>query len=242
MGFKLEKNLYIIEEFRKKGAVAVYGSKELTLEKLESIGVDSNKSLVSGVQTHSPNIVVIKEQELKKDANNIIEKISFPDTDGLITDSKEVILYTKHADCLALYFYDEKKKIVGLCHSGWRGSFEKIGIKMLERFIKEFNSNLNDITIGIGIGISQKNYEVSHEFKKEFCEKFSIYTIRESFLEENGKIYFDNGKFNLKLLEEYGIKNEKIVMSNECTYHNERLHSYRRDKEISGRNLAYIYM
>lgn len=235
MSFVLIDDKYKVAEFSKLDICAGYGCKKFSLEKLKTLAAVKNKILISGVQTHSSNVVVIK-----KDCP--LEKTVFQDTDGLITDDPKIILYTKHADCLAIYFYDRVKGVVGICHSGWKGSFNEICINMVEKFVSEFNSKKDDIIIGIGIGISSKNYEVSKEFKKEFYNKFHKDIVESSFHTVNDKLYFDNGVFNFLLLIKNGIKKENIYKSEECTYDNLNLHSYRRDKEHSGRNLAYIYI
>ena len=235
MSFKFSNDKYIIEEFLNLNICAGYGSKEFTLEKLKKLSSEKNKITISGVQTHSNNVVALKK-ELP------LEKKKFEDTDGLITNNPNLILYTKHADCLAIYFYDKINNVVGICHSGWKGSFNEICINMIEKFISEFDSKKDDIIIGIGIGISSKNYEVSKEFKKEFYNKFHKDIVESSFHTVNDKIYFDNGDFNFLLLIKNGIKKENIYKSEECTYDNLNLHSYRRDKGHSGRNLAYFYI
>lgn len=235
MSFKLSGNSYEIENFFDLGVLAGYGTKELTLDELKSLAIKENKILISGVQTHSNNVVVIKKEDR-------IEKVSFEDTDGLITNNKDVCLYTKHADCLSIYFYDKINKVIGICHSGWKGSFSEIGINMIKKFKEEFNAKEENLIVAIGIGISCKNYEVSEEFRKDFVKKFGIDIVEKCFEIKNDKFYFDNTTFNYLLLIKNGINRENLYLSNECTYDNKNLHSFRRDKELSGRNLAYIYM
>lgn len=235
MSFKLNGCSYEIENFFELGISAGYGTKELTLEELKSLAEKENKILISGVQTHSNNVVVLKKEDK-------IEKVSFEDTDGLITNNEKICLYTKHADCLSIYFYDKMNKVIGICHSGWRGSFNEICLNMIKKFKEEFNTKEENLIIAIGIGISCENYEVSEEFRKDFIEKFGIEIVNKSFKIINEKIYFDNTVFNYLLLIKNGINEENLYLSTQCTYDNKNLHSFRRDKELSGRNLAYIYI
>ncbi len=235
MSFKLSGIFYKIEEFFNLRVYAGYGTKELTLDELKNLAAKKNKILISGVQTHSNNVVVIKKEDK-------IAKTSYEDTDGLITDNENICLYTKHADCLSIYFYDKMNKVVGICHSGWKGSFNEISLNMIKRFKEEFNTKEENLVVAIGIGISCTNYEVSEEFRKDFIEKFGIKIVEKSFEVNNNKIYFDNTIFNYLLLIKNGINKENLYLSKECTYDNKKLHSFRRDKELSGRNLAYIYM
>lgn len=240
MGYILKNDVYVIEEFSKYDVFAGFGTKELTLEELEKISERVDKILVTGTQTHSKNIVILKKNCPESDA--LINEAPFPDTDGLITDREDLILYTKHADCQGIYFYDTINRVIGICHSGWKGSFQEISIEMIKLMEREFKSNIENIIVGIGIGISKEIYEVSYDFMEKFLKKYEKKQLESSFSEINGKIYFDNEEFNKNLLKMYGIKEENIAVSDQCTYKNEGLHSYRRDKENSGRNLGFIYL
>ena len=161
--FKEEDNYYFIEELRNLGIEARYGNKNHGIEEIEK--VTKIKKLIHGVQTHSSNIAIVDERI-------DLVKIPFQDCDGMITNRKDLLLYTKHADCLAIFFYDRVNKVIGICHSGWKGSFDEISKNLIYKMKIEYNSNLEDIIIGIGIGISKKNYEVDKKFYEMFKEKF----------------------------------------------------------------------
>ena len=55
-----------------------------------------------------------------------LKEISKLEKDGLITNIPNIILTTYHADCVPIYFLDKEKKIVGLAHGGWRGTYNNI--------------------------------------------------------------------------------------------------------------------
>lgn len=190
-----------------------------------------NKRIYSGYQTHSANIKIVNEKTSSY----------YEDTDGFVTNDKNGVIFTKYADCLPIYFYDVDKNIFGCVHSGWQGSYKQIGLEMIKILEKNFKSKKNDIIIIFGISISQKRYEVSEDFYLKFVEKFKKNIINEVFLKKNGKYYFNNQKFNLNMFLDYGIRFENIITNNMCTYDN-NFHSYRRDKTVSGRNGAYIYI
>ena len=64
--------------------------------------------------------------------------IIIPDTDGTITNRKNVLLTTVHADCLAVFCYDPVKEAIGLCHAGWRGTCAGIAMEMVEKMEDEY--------------------------------------------------------------------------------------------------------
>ena len=60
-------------------------------------------------------------------------------------------------------------------------------------------------------------------------------------VEKKQKYHIDTVKINQELLKKAGLKQENMIDSNICTMcHPEYFHSYRVDKENSGRNAAII--
>ena len=241
--FKDKEKYFEIEEFKKYNIEALYITKEIGNTDLHSeegwenlnnfFKKEKGKNLIMiyAKQTHSDNIIDIKEDAKENFYENV---------DGFITNRKDVVLLTKYADCLPLYFYDQKLQIIGISHSGWKGSFQKIGIKTLETMSKNYGSKKEDIILGIGIGISCEKYEVGDEFYQKFKENFDKNIIDKSFENIDGKWHFNNPIFNKEVLKNYGIDEKNIIMSDECTFKNKRFNSYRRDKN-SDRNIGAIF-
>lgn len=233
----LERDRYILlEEWKKDGISAIYTKKEygnikeMSREKIVEDFSLGNRKIVSGYQTHSDNIEIIES----------LDKLYFEDTDGFITNRKDVAILTKYADCLPIYLTDITKGVIGTVHSGWQGSYKEIGKKAIDLMRENYNCKLQDIQIAFGVGISQKNYEVGEEFLEKFKNKFSKELIEKSFKREKDKIYFDNQSFVYWNIQDMGIPSENILINHLCTYEGE-FHSYRRDREKSGRNGALIY-
>lgn len=101
--------------------------------------------------------------------------------------------------------------------------------------------DLSTINILFGVGISCEKYNVGKEFYEDFKNKFSKEIVDKVFSIKNNEFFFDNQLFNYYLLKEYGVKEEKMFLNNRCTF-SENFHSFRRDKELSGRNGAIIFM
>ena len=81
-----------------------------------------------------------------------------------------------YADCVPLYFADPVNHAIGLSHSGWRGTVQKIGAVTIEKMSEEYGSNPKDLKVAIGPSICQECYEVSEdvieEFEKVFDKKY----------------------------------------------------------------------
>lgn len=242
--FKDREKYFEIEEFKNLGVKALFTTKAIGDTDLNSEeGIENLKkffkaekptpfSFVWAKQTHSANIIDIKDNT---------KDFLYEDVDGFITKRKDVILMTKHADCLPIYFYDTINKVIGICHSGWKGSFQEIGIKTIEKMNKNYGSLKENILIGIGIGISMEKYEVGDEFYENFKTNFSKDLVDHSFSKVNGKWHFDNIRFNLENFKKHGIPPKNITVSNECTFKNPRFNSFRRDKNLV-RNIGAIFL
>lgn len=180
-----------------------------------------NKSLVySATQVHGIEVEIITDQD--------VELLAKKPRDGLITSKRGIVLATYHADCVPIYFYDRVKKVIGMAHSGWKGTLNNISKVMIDSFQLNFESNLNDIIVAIGPSIGSCCYEIGHDVESLFRERFpdedNIVLFR------NEKMYLDLWKTNKINLLNTGIKDENIIESLFCTSCNtDILYSYRKE-------------
>ena len=196
------------------------------------------KHIVKPHQTHTDKIEKVESSDDK-----------FEEVDGIITNKKDIILCTTSADCTSLLFYDDNKKVVADVHSGWKGTLQKIGKKAVEKMIKDYECNPKDIICCIGPHIRKCHFEVEEDVMQMFKREFE-YTSRIQEIIEIGRKVDSVQKYNVDttlinkiILKEAGLKDENIIDSNICTVCNSYLfHSYRVDKETSGRNGAFIGM
>ena len=86
----------------------------------------------------------------------------------------------------------------------------------------------------------QDHFEVDKDVYDIFKEKFSKIDKYTIYKKEINKYYIDTVKLNKDYLISLGLKKTNIYLSNLCTMCDNRFHSYRIDKEKSGRNLAII--
>lgn len=200
----------------------------------ECLGLDAHK-VMKPHQTHTDNIEVVNEVKLLEDV------------DGMITKQKELVLLTTSADCTSLLFYDQTKKAIGDVHSGWRGTLQAIGKKAVEKMIKEYNSRPEDIICCICPCIKQCCFEVEEEVKELFAKEYANLKNIDKIIQKGEtiegkqKYYIDTTEINKQLLKQVGLKEENIIDSGICTMcHPKQFHSYRVDKEHSGRNAAII--
>ncbi len=180
----------------------------------------NNKRIVFMIQVHSDNIEIV-------DLRN-----EYSDTDALITDQKGIILAGTFADCCPIYFYVNHTNIVALAHSGWRGSRLNIATKVIDKIVEIYNVKYKSINVEIGPCIDYKNYEVQKDFLPNFDKKYFVF--------KDGTIYFDLKAYNYDIISDV-IPKENICVDSRCTFEDLNLHSYRRERKKSGRNIAYIF-
>jgi len=193
---------------------------EEILKGLEDIFGLGDRDIYRGNQVHGDRIVAIENQ-----ASSEVRRLEF---DGLVTSRKGKALVSYHADCTPVYFYDRVKNVIGMVHSGWRGSLENISSKMVTRLINDYKSQLGDIQVALGPNICRDCYEVKEDVASKFLEKYPNY--QEIVMEKNGKIYLDVARtIKLSLLAR-GILEENIYEAGICTACNsEELYSYRKE-------------
>lgn len=194
-----------------------------------------NPLVVRPYQTHTDNVKVVRK----------IEKLE--DTDGIITNKKEIALITTSADCISLLLYDPVKKAIGSIHSGWKGTLKGIIVKAIEKMKNEYKSNPEDIICCICPSIRQCCFEVDEDVKDLFYNKYKDLKNIDEIIklgdkkEDKQKYYIDTVKINIELLKNIGLKEKNIIDSNICTMcHSKEFHSYRADGKSFGVNGAII--
>ncbi|MDP3147615.1 MAG: peptidoglycan editing factor PgeF [Ignavibacteria bacterium] len=157
------------------------------------------------------------------------------ESDAMITDKPGLGLAISTADCVSIFLYEPKRKIIAGVHSGWKGTSLKILEKTIIKLEEEFHANLKEIICYIGPSISQKNYEVGEDVAKYFDEKYLS--------PKGAKFLLDVAKINYDILRKFEVRKENIQISSLCSYDWKSLfHSYRRDGSLSGRSLGVLAM
>tara|TARA_B100001175_G_C19507494_1_gene641768 strand:+ start:1991 stop:2659 length:669 start_codon:yes stop_codon:yes gene_type:complete len=177
-------------------------------------------SLLADVnQVHSNKILVVDKSG------------NYGDADGIITSPTDnLVLLIKTADCIPIFIYDNITRNYGIVHAGWRGVKKKIHLKAIEKFIG-LGSHKNNLNFVMGPSIKACCYEVGTEMLDYFGT---------SVIEKNGSFFLDLNKSVTSDFVNIGIVKDKIKIDSICTYESKHLHSFRRDREKSGRMLSFI--
>ena len=197
------------------------------------------EDIVTSDQTHTANVRKVTEADRGK---GITVPRDYQDVDGMVTNVPGLILATFYADCVPLYFADPVKRVIGLSHSGWRGTVAKIGKVTVEKMKEEYGCHPEDILAAIGPSICQDCYEVSEDVIEEFKTAFAgEYQERLYYKKKNGKYQLNLWEANRLIFLEAGIPEANISMPGICTCCNpEFLFSHRASHGKRGNLAAFL--
>ncbi len=203
-----------------------------------ALGVDRDKMTLTW-QTHTTNVRRVSPEDVGK---GVARERDYRDVDGLITDMPGVTLVTFFADCVPLYFVDTKNRAIGLSHSGWRGTANRMGRVTLEAMRREFGTDPKDVVAAIGPSICRDCYEVGPEVIEEFEKTFAPAQYERLFYRKpNGKFQLDLWEANRIILEEAGVPKERISVTDICTHCNpDLLFSHRTCADRRGNLCAFL--
>ena len=219
----------------------------------EKENVDENFRRIAGVldcrmedfvlshQTHTTNVRVVTARDKGR---GIVKELGYTDVDGLITNEPGIVLSTFYADCVPLFLVDPVKKAIGLSHSGWRGTVEKMGKVTMEKMTEEYGCDPKNIIAAVGPSICVECYEVSKDVADAFMIAFADADNLEKIVlpKTEEKAQLDLWQANLAVLLEAGIKRENITLPDICTACNKKLLFSHRASDGKRGNLGAFLM
>ena len=155
-------------------------------------------------------------------------------SDALISSEKALCLCVKIADCCGILLYDKGSQAIASIHSGWRGTAQNITEKCIQKMAYHFDTRAENLLAYISPCGSACCYEVGADVARFFPSSIKQISEEKYLLDLKNEV--KNQMLNAGILE------ENIEISKDCTICNPDYHSYRRDKENSGRGLAFIVM
>lgn len=183
---------------------------------LQRYGIGINQ-FVAMEQIHSNKIRLVNRSH----GGSII-----PGVDGLLTTDKNLYLGVKTADCVPIYLYSPKPKIIGIVHAGWKSTLEKITAEAVQAMV-DLGACTKEIYILFGPYIHKCCYHID----KKRADLFNRIFKSEGICQEiSGSYYLDLGYANKYALMKEGIPGSHIEAEADCTScKNQEYFSYRKD-------------
>ncbi|ATD54895.1 polyphenol oxidase family protein [Clostridium chauvoei] len=200
------------------------------VDNLNSIKADFNLDNIEYLnQIHSDKSYIYNKYNSIKDKEG----------DAVITHEEKTAIGVFTADCTPIILINEEKKVIAAIHSGWKGTFNSIVLKTLDKMIKEYDIDLKTTKAFIGPHIRKCCYEISEELKEDF--------IKHTGIEE--KLLFDGRNLSMetviiKDLINAGILDENVYSLDICTHccKDLKMHSYRASVGTYGRLFSFAYI
>lgn len=195
------------------------------------------EDMTASHQTHTTNIRRVSAEDKGK---GIIRARDYENVDGLMTNEAGIVLVTYYADCVPLYFVDPVHRAIGLAHSGWRGTVNKMGECMVKAMGEAFGSRPKELYAAIGPSICRECYEVGEDVAEQFGKMEEAVITPGKY---PGKYQLDLWRANEIILKQAGIPASHIAVTDICTCHNpEYLFSHRASKGRRGNLGAFMML
>jgi len=167
-------------------------------------------------QSHGDRVFVFRAEHKDR-------KVESPSVDAVITDTPNIAILVKQADCQGVIIFDPEKRVVANIHCGWRGNAKNILGNVVIRMKYDFGCKGHDLmaTIGPSLGPCCAEF-VGHE--KIFPNSFEAFMVREN--------YFNLWAISKWQLVNAGLRQENIEISSICTRcRTDLFYSYRGEGE-----------
>ncbi len=234
MNYILTENNYpnLIQAFTTKAHGNMSFSREqnqdAVRERYYTLAKDFNiqyEDIVTIHQVHGTDVFVVKHKTDER-----------PSCDAIITNVKGICLLTIHADCVPVYFYDPVNNCIGIAHSGWRGTLNRICDNVISKMKQEYGSKSRDIKVTIGPCICKDCFNVQHDVFDQFNRMFKGY---DDYIIKDGMNISLSGIIMRNMLEA-GVLECNIQNMNICTMHSIGLYSHRRNTVKNENDLGAI--
>lgn len=185
------------------------------------------RQIVTVHQVHGREVVCVDDAESTDSVRTL-------QADALITSHRGLVLGVKLADCCGVLLHDPVRQVVAAVHSGWRGTAANITGKTVGLLAERFGCRAQDLLAWLSPCASGRVYEVGVDVQSAlpgYCQPL-----------DEGKWLFDNHRAMVDQLHSAGLVPHNITVDDACTITDLRYHSYRRDKGLSGRMLAFVGM
>jgi polyphenol oxidase len=123
-----------------------------------ALGVATER-LVVPYQTHSPDAVAISEPWAPSER---------PRCDALATATPGLALGVTGADCGMVLFADQRARVIGAAHAGWKGALTGV-VEATMAAMEQLGARRSEVVAALGPCIGRASYEVGPEFVAAFA-------------------------------------------------------------------------
>ncbi len=197
----------------------------------------SLEQMVSCQQVHGNAVGVVQKGDSGKGA--LSDEEALKGWDAMVTAEPGLVLTTFYADCIPLFFFDPEEMVIGIAHSGWKGTYLRIAEQTVQAMVGVMGCNPAQIEVFIGPGVGPCCYQIQAELADKVKDSFADFN--DIIYEDKEGYFWDLKTTNEQILISTGILESNIIKCPLCTSCDEKhFFSYRRDQGITGRMGAAI--
>jgi hypothetical protein len=184
-------------------------------------GLPADRLAIAG-QIHGVNVARTSDSGL------------YPGIDALVTRSAHLVLCITAADCAVILLADSGARVVGACHSGWRGTVDHIVEDTVEE-MQDLGARPEHLHAFVSPCISADHFEVGHEVAARFSDQYVLER------DDWPRPHVDLKSAIRDQLLKCGLRASSIEISPHCTFtETDAFFSYRAEKGKTGRMMGFI--
>lgn len=194
--------------------------------RLGASDVDGLPALVVPHQVHGAEV---RRVTLDDAGRGLPPSPAIPSTDGLVTTARGLALMVQGADCPLILAYDPTARVLGVAHSGWRGTVAGIGGELI-RGMEAAGADASDVHAAVFPGICAACFEVGPEVVGQFVGAFggrATGWARPAGEGRGDRLLLDLTPPIRTTLEESGLDPARIDLVGGCTFTDDALYSHR---------------
>ncbi|MCX7930694.1 MAG: polyphenol oxidase family protein [Chlorobi bacterium] len=184
------------------------------------IGIDISRMIIPQ-QVHGTTIADVTSSDVGRPFT----------ADGIVTSERNLLLCISVADCCGVVIWDVKQQLIAAVHSGWRGTAANIVGQCIAHIVERYHITPSQLHAWLSPCASRQQYTVREDVAS-FLPDFAHPIGGDEFL-------LDIPGAITSQLCAAGIEPSHIAASGLCTISDDRFHSYRRDREHSGRMAVF---
>lgn len=188
-------------------------------------------------QVHGDQVLILEELPAETSS-----KYHHLDYDAIVTRQNGVAIGVLTADCLPIMVYDPEETVIGIVHSGWRGTCLNIVGNVVSKLRRAFGVDPENLIVGLGPCIGDCCYEVDIKVVRSIKNSTGRWKEFIKPLKAN-RYSLDLVGLNVFQILQAGVPQENIVRVNACTACNSKIFfSHRASRGRTGRQVNLIQL
>lgn len=196
--------------------------------------------VIQGHQVHGTRIALIDRPGMTRE--------ELEGYDAFITDLPGVAIGVRTADCVPILLSDPVHRVIAAVHSGWKGTVLKVSKNTIRQMGETYGTAPEDLQAVMGPCIGPDSFQVGEEVVQKFKEAGFPMPLIWSFRGTgdgspmSGGHHIDLPMANKWILQDCGVREDRIGVYLIDTYQDPSFFSARREGVQCGRNINAIRM